>query len=263
MADDTTSIYLELSGSGLSPQRVRMRTLFGVLGGLEAALEAMAEELGVEFDEHESIITPQMLEESSVGIPTTLNRRAKDALARIDRAFYAEKLETLPSQVRSELRGIQTTLGQRGATLRMRSDKLGLHGFSLTEDTPVLPKSEDESLEMTSHAVVYGVCTRVNRKKNDASIDLHDGQNCKLENLSSEHFQMLMTSAGERPDQVFRVEGQATWEIDDYRITRIEVTSIQTVERDAGELFDNLREATGDEFAAIDPTDYVNQLRGK
>lgn len=98
MADDTKSIHLKLSGDDISPTNVRMATLFGVLGGLERAIEAMAEEMGVEFGPNEAILIPGQLAASSLGIPATLKRRAEDPLRRIDSAFYADEVAALTQQ---------------------------------------------------------------------------------------------------------------------------------------------------------------------
>jgi hypothetical protein len=184
MADDSNSIYLKLSGDDISPKNVRISTLFGILGGLERAIEAMAEEMGVEFEENESIIIPGQLQESSLNIPGTINRKARDPLRHIDRAFYADELSDLPSTVRSELRSIQSTLGKRGVRLEMAGEDVGLHGVALTADAPHIEASADDSDEMTSHAVVYGVYMRVNRTTNDARIELHDGSGCTIEDLT-------------------------------------------------------------------------------
>jgi hypothetical protein len=72
-----------------------------------------------------------------------------------------------------------------------------------------------------------------------------------------------MEETGEDLDQVFRIEGQATWSLDDYHINKTKVTAIESVERNAGELFGALREATEHSFDDVDPIDYVNELRGK
>ena len=254
MNDNTTSIYLTLSGDDISPRNVRMNTLFGVLRGLEGALEAMAKELGVEFDPNEAIITPGEFEESSLGIPTALNPRATDSLHYIDRAFYSDNTDVLPPVVRSELRTMQSALGERGIELELSGR--GLHGVSLTKDTPPIKAPADDSLEMSSHAVVYGICMRVNRTTRDARIELHDGTGCTITALSDKQLQKLMKETGEDLDQVYRIEGKATWSMDDYRISKIDVIAIESVQRDAGELFDALRQATGETFEDVDPIDY-------
>ncbi|MFU8806087.1 MAG: hypothetical protein ACNA8W_19905 [Bradymonadaceae bacterium] len=107
---------------------------------------------------------------------------------------------------------------------------------------------------MTSHAAVYGICMRVNRSARDARIELHDGTGCTLKGLSNEQIQKLMKETGENLDQIYRVAGEAIWSLDDYRIREIEVSSIESVKRDAGELFAALRNATGEDFEHIDPS---------
>lgn len=261
MTDDTSTIYLKLSGDDISPTNVRMRTLFGILGGLEGAIVAMAEDMGVEFDENEAIIIPGELEESSLGIPGALNLKAEEPLRHIDRALYAEEVGGLPLQVRSELTCIQSTLSERGVDLEISGD--GLRGVFLAEDTPHIEEPSEGSDKMTSHAVVYGVCMRVNRSRRDAAIELHDGQNCTLKSLTDQQLKQLMKETGDDFDQVFRIEGQAKWSLDDYRISEVEVTSIESVDRNAGELFGALREATANAFDEVDAIDYVNELRGK
>ncbi len=263
MADDPTYFCLELSGDDISPENVRMSTLFGVLGGLERAIEAMAGEMGVQLDENEAIIIPGELAEASLVIPGLLNRKAKEALRSIDHAFYADEVGNLPATVRSELRGIQSTLERRSVRLEMSSTGLGLHGVALTADSPHIEEHSEENDRMISHAVVYGVCMRVNRSRKDAAIELHDGQNCTLKGLTDQQLKKLMQETGDDFDQVFRIEGQATWSLDDYRIGEIDVASIESVERNAGELFGALRKATGNSFDGVDPIGYVNELRGK
>lgn len=263
MADDTTLLHIKLSGGGISPANVRMDTLYGVLGGLERAIEAMAKTMGVAFDKYEAIVTPGALKNSSLAIPTTLNFKAHTSLREIDRAFYTDEIDRLPALVRAELLTLQFTLGQRGVTLEMTSSEVGLHGITLAKDSPHISASDEETLEMTSPAVVYGVCMRINRGTKDAAIKLHDGTSCTLKNLTDEHIQKLMKQTGENLDQVYRIEGQATWNMNDYRIRDIIVVSINPIERDAGELFSSLREVSGNTFDDMDPVDYVNQLRGK
>lgn len=264
MADDSiSSIYLKLSGDQITPTNVRMGMLFGVLGGLERAIEAMAEDLGIEFDENEAILVPERIEKSSLGISGVINHKARDPLQHIDRAFYAHEIETLPSSVRSEFQDIQSTLASRSVKMEMRSKNLGLHGLILTEDKPHIPKTPEDNDEMTSHAVVYGTCIRVNRTNSDARIELHDGTGCTIKGLTDDHIRTLMKKTGENLEQVYRIEGQATWSLGNYRISQIDVVSIQSVERNAKELFSALRKATGDTFDDLDPIDYVNELRGK
>ncbi len=263
MADDTKSIYLELTGDDISPTNVRMSTVFGVLGGLERAIEAVADEMGLEFDENEAIIIPSRFEESSLGICNELNQKAIEPVRHIDHACHTGELDTLPSKARSGLKDVQSTLGRRGVRLDITGESLGLHGVSLTEDTPHIEETVEEIETMTSHAVVYGVCMRVNRSRRDAAINLHDGQNCTLKDLTDQHLQKLMQKTGDDFDQVFRIEGRASWSLDDYRIREIEVSSIDSVERDADELFGALRDETGGAFDDVDPIGYVDKLRGK
>ncbi|MFU8806086.1 MAG: hypothetical protein ACNA8W_19900, partial [Bradymonadaceae bacterium] len=85
----------------------------------ERAIEAMANSMGIEFDENEAIIVPGNLEESSLGIQGFVTEKANDPLRSIDQAFYADQVALLPAGVRAEFLDMQTTLGRRGISLEM------------------------------------------------------------------------------------------------------------------------------------------------
>lgn len=263
MSATRPEFYLRLTGDDISPENARIETLYGVLSALERAIEAMSTELGIEFDEHEAIIIPSAPEASSLGLPGRVNHKAVSPLQHIDRAFYHAETEMLPASVAAEISEMQGTLAPRGLTASIESDDMGLHGVTVTEDTPDISTSEDDELSpMTSHAVVYGICTRVNRDYRDATVRLHDDSICRVKELSDAQFQLLMSKAGDDLDQVFRLEGPAKWHVDDYRIFEIAPSDIQPVTRDAGALFDELAEVVGDDFEAI-TADFENiDVRG-
>lgn len=133
----------------------------------------------------------------------------------------------------------------------------------MSADEPDIPDPEADDIEMTSHAVVFGICVRVNRNRHDAAVRLHDGETCRLEDLSDGQIQELMSGTGRDLEQVYRIEGEAAWRVEDYRIRRLEVSSMKRVERDAEKFFDALRESGADRFEDVDPIEYINELRGK
>ncbi|MFB6352388.1 MAG: hypothetical protein ABEN55_03570, partial [Bradymonadaceae bacterium] len=253
----------KLTGEDVSPETVRTAPMYRILASLEAALEEMGREIGLEFDEREALIIPTGgYEDSSLGLPGRVRRRAQEPLDRIGGAFQAEEAE-LPGGVRSPLRDVQATLGDREASLDVESQTADWQSFSMSEDAPVIPKPQDEVVERTSHGVVYGICMRVNRSRPDATVVLHDGTKCKVKPIDDEQVQALMAGTGADLEQVFRIEGEATWNVDDYRITEIDPVTIEPVERNAGEFFDELRDATDGAFDDTDPVEFVRKLRGE
>lgn len=264
MSAELPQFYLRLSGDDISPENTRIDTIYGVLGALERAVEAMGEELDIEFDDHEAIIIPLAPESSSFGLPNRVNHKAVEPLRHIDKAFYREETEILPDPVAGEIETMQSELAPRGLEASIESDDIDLHGVTITQDTPRIVSPEDEELEpMTSHAVIYGICTRVNRDYRDATIRLRDDSRCKVKDLDDEQFQTLMAEAGDDLDQVFRLEGRGKWNVDDYQIFEINPSEIRPVTRDAGKLFDELKSAVGDEYDDVDPVEHVHKLRGK
>ncbi|MFB6262275.1 MAG: hypothetical protein ABEL76_01430 [Bradymonadaceae bacterium] len=263
MADRLTDIYLELSGDDVSPRTVRVRTLLRILGGLESALVKMGEEMEVEFGEHEALLMPKSFERSSLAVRSDVSPRARKPLERIDEAVHGGNTADLPPDVNEQLGEVQSAVGERGATLDIRGDELELQGMSITEDTPVVESSEEDVEERTSHGVVYGECIRINRSRGDAAILLHDGARCRLTGLDDEQLRTLMRGSGDDLEQIYRIEGRATWNVADYQITSMDPVSIDPIERDAGALFDGLREATNGNFDETNPVEYVENLRGK
>lgn len=264
MSTRKPKFYLRLTGDDISPENTRIRTLFGVLRALEGAIEAMATELDIEFGEHEAILIPATPEASSLDIPGRFNHKAVEPMRRIDLLFYREETENFSAPVASEFGEMQRALASRGLTASVESEDIGLHGVTITGATPEIAEATPEETEpMTSHTVVYGVCMRVNRKRRDASVQLHDGTNCTVKGLDDDQLQLLLKATGEDLDQVFRLEGQAAWHLDDYGVSEIRPSDIRPVTRDAGKLFDELRELVGDDYEDVDPIEYVRQLRGK
>ena len=263
MGEEATDIYLKLSGEDVSPETVRWETMYRIFGGLESAVEAMAFEVGLEIGEDEALIIPETIERSSFGLSGRINERVRKPLRQLGGAFGAGAVDELPAPVRDSLRDVQGALGDRGANLEVTSDAGTFEGFTLTEDRPVIPEPQSEVQERTSQGVVYGICMRVNRTRKDATVVLQDGSKCRVEPLDDAQIQTLMTGTGADLGQVFRIEGEATWNVDDYRITAIKPVSIDAVERDAGKFFDELRDATDGAFDDTDPVDYVRKLRGE
>jgi hypothetical protein len=240
---------------------VRISTLFEVVGGFDRALEAMGAELGIKLDDNETIIVPASVEESSLAFRGQLNPRFEAALGEVDRAFRSDDFAALPSSVRSEFRDVQKALGRRGATLDVTSDDITLHGVEFTGDYPDLSDKTDDIAEMTSHAVVYGICTRVNRTRTDAALALHDGSSCTLKDLTEDQLKLLMAATGEDFDQAFRAEGEATWNVEDYRITKMNVSNIRKIKRNAADLFDGLREITDGAYDDVDVFEDMKNVR--
>jgi len=263
MGDDNHDIYLTLTGDDVSPETVRWHTLDSVVGGFDSALETMAAQMDREFKEREALIIPKVFERSSVRVAADVNRRAEDPLHQIDRAFQSGDISDLPGPVRDDLGSVQATVESRDAAVKMTGDEVDLNGISIAGNSPVIPPDEEEVSERTSHGVVYGICMRVNRTRNDATVVLHDGTKCSLEPLDDGQVQMLMKRTGENLEQVFRVEGEASWNPDDYKITKIAPVTIEPVERDAGTFFDELRDVTDGAFDDTDPIEYVEKMRGE
>ncbi len=262
MNDNQKTILLRLSGDEISPTNVRIDTLFQVLAGLEQVIIAMAGEMGLQFDEHEAIIIPGPLSASSLGVEAHLNQDALAPLNAIDEAFHNDRLPSLPDEVHEGFRKIQRGIKGRDLHLDIQSEALSLNGFSITAVEPQFA-SDTMTDEITSHAVVYGTCMRVNRERRDATIQLHNGQKCTLKSLEDHQIRELLRGAGQDLNQTFRVDGQATWSLTDYQIKDIHAESIEAVERNVRELFSGLRETADESVDDLDPILYVNELRGK
>lgn len=261
MTDAAESIDIRLVGGGISPTKVRIETLFGVLGALEAAIENMAEHLGVEFEDHEFIVRPDgYFQESSLLIQSQINPKAAKPLQEIDRAFFEDDVDNLPDNVRARFLELQGVLARRGCDLELSGTSL--RGLKITKDMPSI-KSPTDRLEMTSNAVVYGVCTRINRAKRDARLDTFDGHGCTLTGLNDNHVRVLMRGTGENLEQVYRIQGEATWKLGTYRVTKMTVSSIELVQSNAEEFFEFLQKSISDSFDNVDPIAYVNDLRGR
>lgn len=261
MPNDEIDIAFTLEGENIAPETVRVSTILRILGEFEQAIEAAAEESGTEFDQHEALLVPERFEHSSYRMRGRVMPRAATPVVQIGTALRAKTTEKLNPRTRDRLRDIQRELGNREASLRVETTDENASEFSMTQYAPVIAPGDESPETRTSHSVVYGVCLRINRNRRDATVRLHDDSKTKLTGLDDNQIQRLMKAAGEDLDQVFRIEGTATWQIDDYTIDSIAPSSIQTVNTDSGELFDELRRATDNQFDDTHTEDFMRKLR--
>lgn len=246
-------LTISIDGPGVDPATIRLRDLYEVLHAFEAATNAIANPEGgktTSIDFHLTEIRPG----SATYVMTTSEEGYAAAIACAE-AVARSDVSTLPARAKEAL-----------IALRMKSRKTGWSfRWQSTEETAVL-QADTEFVEdpcISGGTTVAGRIERVGGTLyRTAALSLLSGQRITAQVASEE----LARQLGARLYEVVSLRGDATWTTgDDLRIVAFRITGIEPYRSDANVLgtLRALRETAGDFWDAIDPDEYIRDLRSE
>lgn len=254
-------ITIKVEGE-ISPAHVRFETLFEILVPLELAVLRVLEGLDLHVPDTEAIFAAETIESGSFILGASVSDNVLRGLEEIGQAFYSDPTPPFLA-ARSELQHLHKNLMARKLSLGVGPRKqmsTGFQGFTITS-TP-LPFPQVREFQPTSHGVVFGTCRNLNIAKRTATVIVAGGISVILTKLSDDALRTILRHLGERLDQVYRFDGEATWNIENYAIEKMQVQSVRPVERDTRQLFESLKQAAGDTFDGMSVLKHLGSLRG-
>lgn len=246
---------LRLTGQNVAPRTVRLRELFDFFAHFEDIMLAIAHVADTQVGKQEAVLIPEGYDKKGVGLRVQVPQRFEPLVEKL-RALFAEPANSPSREVAHCTRALQRLLHERHKFLEFESTDQSPN--SPLVFGPENPLSGQSSETVEEKATVYGVCTRVNLGRKDATLETRTGEKVQLSGLDPDRLKLLMETTGSDFEQRFRVEGIAEYPADETRSRKFKrVYGLDKVDNDSKKLVDELEHLAAEELFGIDPLQFT------
>ena len=224
------SIIVKLKGTEekgehhvVTPESVKMASLFDVLKSLEHVIEAGALDMGSDIYDSVPLVIKRV-KEGSVEIEFDATPTARFAMLHVEglRATSAAAMQVTPH------------LYDPLVELKKALSKGHMELVSFEQDgEPLLSFTADVEIEQPKMATFYGVvkghCTTLWLTSNSVGIRTVTGESLTLIDLSDAQIELIMKASGEDRSALFRAEGQAWYDPKDLSIKKMAPDEIESI----------------------------------
>jgi len=246
----TSSYQFKIDGDNISPQTVPLPKLLGVLGDFYKAINATSPETE---DENVCDVSLTNITTNSCDVELTLSEASFKGVEKITSSIQRDDISELPKVAQEALNSIWKYAKNNHWVI-------GLNNLQTNQGVKILP---DSKLFIDYH--VFGVTSVVGVLDR---IGGSDNPTCKIKTKNEGEFtakiktKKLAEQISPRLFKTIAVEGEATWDIRDWKVTAFTITKLLDFE-DVGpkQAFENIAKAAGDVWDGVDADDYVSDLR--
>lgn len=250
-------VHVAITGEQVSPERVSLKELVGILTRLDRAIMTYAQARGLDVPEDASTSLVGITsgsENLELSVPDPL----LPAVAGISQAIESRDFSDFPKKTYEELYELSEFVVRRGWGFTFHeAPDLKVHAARITPEEPLKPPPGPTFIGGTT--VIHGRCLRVGGAiVPKAEVRVSSTSQLLNADLSEEAAKGLAKQLYEE----VALEGTATWDADtweivDFRISR--VTPFRKVEPEAA--FKELAAAAAGRWDEVDPVAYVEGLR--
>jgi len=250
-------VRVAITGEQVSPERVSLKELVGILTRLDRAIVTYAQARGIDVPE-DAATSLVGISSGSENLELSVPDPLLPAVAGISQAIEANDFSDFPKQTYAELYELSESVVRRGWGLAFHAaPSLEVREARITPEEPLKPPPGPTFIDGTT--VIHGRCLRVGGAVVPKA-EVRVSSTSKLLNVD-----LSEEAAKELAKQLYEevaLEGTATWnadtwEIVDFRVSR--VTPFRKVEPEAA--FRELAVAAAGRWDEVDPVAYVEGLR--
>ncbi len=244
---------ISIEGQGVDPTTIRLRELYEILHGIEAATNAVASQKG-RFGEPIDFHLTAVHSGSATYLMTTTLEGYSAATACAD-AVARRDISELPDRAKEVFLGLRSKAKKTGWTFSM------FHNG----DIPAVISS---STEFIADSIISGqstVAARIERvggtSHRTATMILLDGRKITVPVAT----EALAKELGARLYMLVSLSGEAKWTTGDMSLIGFRITEIHDYQGDSKitETLQSLAEIAGDFWDEIDPDEYIGDLRSE
>jgi hypothetical protein len=254
-------IQIEISGSDVHPETLRMNELAHYLLNLHEAVIEEAETEGCTFDEEQPDITLVGIDDQCVLIRIMVSLMLLPCVANISQAIRGESHTTLGLKACAAINRIKSQTMETGHQFRIcQNDTLQIAN-AIIAPTGMMPWMNQESVEDTFQiqgiTSIYGECIGIGGiDKPYAMIKTQQG----TVRVFAEKLQVKKL-AGWLYEPV-KIDGMASWQLPDMALKSMNLCNMERWKKiPINEAFQQLRKIAGDRFDDTDAEQYVKTLR--
>lgn len=248
-------LIFKIDGSGVSPETVKLRELFEILFLVEQSLVATAKSAGAK-DADDLAVSLVRISDGSNEATLAMSPRMYKAAATISHSLANDDFDPLPVQAQASLRQLWGKAKTRAWTFDIHPNGKG----NGVVQASIKPQHEILRVgDISGPTTLFGEVERAGGSaRPTAWLRLISGENivAVLKNTA------LAEELGARLFKVVGLEGEATWDLNDWKIKKFRADRLTEYQNtDIVTAFENLATVAGDFWDDVDPNEYVAQLR--
>lgn len=253
MTTSKRKLTFRIEGDGVAPETVRLKDLYEILSLVEQTFASTAKGAGAKNSDDLSISLVE-IRDGSERTTLAMSESMYAAANQVSESIANDQFESIPVQAQAGLRKLWNRAKKSDWTFEFLPSDNGLTSSSITPDHEILRPGE-----VSGRTTLYGRCDRVGGAKvPTAWLTLISGETFVVALKDKQ----LAKKLGDRLYEIVGLEGEATWDLDDWKLNKFRAININEYQdTDIVSAFENLAAQSGNYWDEIDPNEYVAELR--